>query len=206
MSERVRADGGMRLLRSAAFSAVCTAVSASAHSAVSGAGLPWSSLLAGWVLTMGLVTPLAGRERSRHAITAMLLCGQMILHVVFCFGQAPAQHAPAMPGHHGMGVQLMPGPDMFAVHLAAAFLLGWAMHRGEHAVWRMVRISRRTAGVLAGPLAALLAAVFARPAACRPLDPRLRPRRRFTEETGRGETPLLDHAVVRRGPPLPATA
>jgi hypothetical protein len=30
-------------------------------------------------------------------------------------------------------------------------------------------------------------------------------RRRTDEETGRGETPLLDHAVVRRGPPVPAT-
>jgi hypothetical protein len=198
-SEQARADGGMRLLRSAAFSAVCTAVSATAHAAASGAGVPWWSLLAGWVVTLCLVAPLAGRERSRPAIIAMLLCGQIVLHTVFCFGQSPAPADPAMPGHHGMGVDLMPGPAMFAVHLAAAFLLGRVLHRGEAALWRMVRISRRTAG-------ALLAFVLVRPVVVPPLDAHAGTRRRTDEETGRGETPLLDHAVVRRGPPVPAMA
>jgi hypothetical protein len=130
----------------------------------------------------------------------MLLCGQMVLHVVFCFGQAPA--GPAMAGHHGMAVQVMPGPGMFAVHLAAAFLLGWVLHRGEHALWRIVRASRRTAGALVG----LFAAVFLRSAAHCPPDVRVLVRRRFEDEAGRGETPLLDHAVIRRGPPGVALA
>lgn len=206
-SDRERADGGMRLLRSAAFAGVCTAVSASAHAAASGTGLPWWTLAAGWAGTLCLAAPLAGRERSRPAIIAMLLCGQMVLHAVFCAGQQRAMRdAPAMPGHHGAGVELMPGPDMFALHLAAAFLLGWVLHRGERAAWRMVRLSRRTAGALAGPLAALLTALFARLPLLRPLDARVTARRRTEDETGRGETPLLDHAVVRRGPPVPATA
>ena len=197
-SEKTRADGGMRLLRSAAFSAVCTAVSATAHAAASGAGLPWWSLLAGWAVTLCLAAPLAGRERSRPGIIAMLLCGQTVLHAVFCFGQSPAPAGPAMPGHHGgAGVELMPGPAMFAVHLAAAFLLGRILHRGEAALWRMVRISRRTA-------TALLAFVLARPAVVGPPDAHAGTRRRTDEETGRGETPLLDHAVVRRGPPVAA--
>ncbi|WP_203596052.1 hypothetical protein [Actinomadura bangladeshensis] len=196
-SDTTRADGGMRLLRSAAFSAVCTAVSATAHAAASGDGVPWWSLLAGWAVTLCLVAPLAGRERSRPGIIAMLLCGQIVLHTVFCFGQSPA---PAVPGHHGgMSVELMPGPAMFAVHLAAAFLLGRVLHGGERALWRMVRISRRTAG-------ALFSFVLVRPAAARPLAAHSGTRRRTDEETGRGDTPLLDHAVVRRGPPVPAMA
>ncbi|NKZ07845.1 hypothetical protein [Actinomadura latina] len=198
-TDRMRADGGMRLLRSAAFAAVCAAVSASAHAAASGAGVPWWSLLAGWAVTLCLAAPLAGRERSRPAIIAMLLCGQTVLHAVFCFGQSPAPSGPVMPGHHGMGAELMPGPGMFAVHLAAAFLLGWVLHRGEAAVWRLVRVSRRTAG-------ALLAFVFVRRAVVRPPEARVRTRHRTDAETGRGETPLLDHAVVRRGPPVPAIA
>ncbi|CND48449.1 Uncharacterised protein [Mycobacterium tuberculosis] len=122
-SGKARADGGMSLLRSAAFSAVCTAVSATAHAAASGAGVPWWSLLAGWAVTLFL---------------------------------------------------------------------------GEAALWWMVRLSRRTAG-------ALLAFVLGGPAVVEPLDAHAGTRRRTDEETGRGETPLLDHAVVRRGPPVPAT-
>ena len=196
VNERMRADGGMRLLRSAAFSGVCAAVSAAAHAAASGTGLPWWSLPAGWLVMLGLAAPLAGRERSRPGIIAMLLCGQLVLHVVFCCGQAPAE--PAMTGHHGMAVQVMPGPGMFAVHLAAAFLLGWVLHRGEDALWRIVRASRRTAGALM--------ALFLRPAVHCPPDVHVRVRRWFEEETGRGEAPLLDHAVIRRGPPGAAMA
>ncbi|TDC18939.1 hypothetical protein [Actinomadura bangladeshensis] len=88
---------------------------------------------------------------------------------------------------------------MFAVHLAAAFLLGRVLHRGEDALWRIVRASRRTAG-------ALFAAVFLRPAAHRPPEVRVLVRRRFENEAGRGESPLLDHAVIRRGPPGVAMA
>ncbi|MFG2084743.1 MULTISPECIES: hypothetical protein [unclassified Spirillospora] len=205
----IRADAGLRLLRSAAFSAVCVAVSASGHALVSGAGLPWGPLAAGWVVTLFLVTPLAGRERSRTGITATLLCGQTVLHVLFSLGQAHAHpgHAAAMPGTHahGMPAPLMPDPAMFAMHLAAAFVFGWVLHRGEHAIWRTVRIAVRTAGALTGPLAGMLAAVLARPAP-RPPKPRIRMPRRCEEEAPRGGVVLLGHAVVRRGPPAPAAA
>ena len=86
----VRADAGLRTLRSAAFSAVCVAVSAAGHALVSGAGLPWGPLAAGWFVTLLLVMPLAGRERSRAGITATLLCGQMVLHALLSLGQVHA--------------------------------------------------------------------------------------------------------------------
>lgn len=206
-----RADTGMRWLRAAVFSAVCAALSALAHGVASGAGPPWWSLAAGWLLLLGPAVPAAGRERSRPAIVAMLLCGQMILHAVYSFGQCgaaagPSGDAPSVhaAGGHSALAGLMPDPAMFLAHLACAFVLGWVVHRGERAVWRLVRTSSRTAGAVTAPLAALLAAVFAPLVRALPADPRIRPPDRSRSEPPRGETVLLDHAVIRRGPPVVA--
>ncbi|URM96536.1 hypothetical protein LUW76_20580 [Actinomadura madurae] len=211
-AEAARADPGMRVLRAVAFSAVCVSVSGCAHALASHAGLPWRSLLAGWLVMLCLVTPLAGRERSRPGIIATLLCGQMVLHVVFAVGQChdavagvpdggmpPA--AQAMPGHvagSGMGASLMPGPAMFALHLAAAAVLGWVVHRGDRALWTLVRVSRRATGTLTAPLRALLGAILAGLPAL-PVVPAAGATPGV--EGVPGEIVLLHHAVIRRGPP-----
>jgi hypothetical protein len=207
----LRADTGMRLLRAVAFSAVCVPVSACAHMAAAGTGLSWRSLLAGLLAMLCLVTPLTGRERSRAGIVATLLCGQVILHALFCLGEhGAAGGMPAsMPGTavhdtagHGAGlpVPLMPSPVMFLVHLAAAFLLGWAVHRGERAVWLLVRASRRAAGRLAECAAALPALILTRPVAVPVGGARIFARRRDRQAMPDGIV-LLHHAVIRRGPP-----
>ncbi|TDD92904.1 hypothetical protein E1293_00030 [Actinomadura darangshiensis] len=223
MSGSVRADSGLRLLRAMAFAAVCVAVSASAHAAASGMAPTWS-LLTGWVVMVCLVTPLAGRERSRPGIVATLLCGQVFLHAMFCLGQHPApavsigtatgpmpgMGAQSPPAHtvagHGMSGHAMPGhllpdPTMFAVHLIAAFLLGWVVHRGERAVWRMVRLSQRTAEVLTRPLAGLVAALVRPQVAVGLPAAWLRAPHRRDAEAARNEIVVLGHTVVRRGPP-----
>lgn len=212
-----RADAGLRVLRSAAFSAVCVPVSACAHAAVAGGGPSWRALLAGVLVMLVLVTPLADRERSRAGIVATLLCGQVVLHVLFCLGRhgagggmptsmhTTAAHQGAGHAAAGMPMPLMPSPAMFAVHLAAALLLGWVVHRGERALWLLVRVSLRTAGRLAGPAAAMLAALLVPPAA--PQVSRLhasaRRRDRKTEPDG---IVVLHHVVIRRGPPLAGTS
>ncbi|MWA05856.1 hypothetical protein F8568_036980 [Actinomadura sp. LD22] len=212
-TEPAVADQGMRLLRAAAFSVVCVSVSGCAHASASGAGLSWWSVLAGWLLTLCLVTPLAGRERSRPGIIAALLCGQLLLHVLFALGQchgagpepgASPSAMPAMPAHGAgmnMGPSLMPGPTMFAAHLVAAALLGWLLHHGDRALWSLERVSRRVTGVLSGPLARLLDAALLRLPAL-PLPP-MRPHARGAEARGKpDQIVLLHHAVIRRGPPM----
>ncbi|WP_433235964.1 hypothetical protein [Actinomadura nitritigenes] len=214
-TEPAVADQGMRLLRAAAFSVVCASVSGCAHALASGAGLSWWSLLVGWLVMLGLVAPLAGRERSRPGIVATLLCGQLVLHVLFSLGQchgavagpetgAPSAAVPAMPAHDAgmdMDPSLMPGPMMFAAHLFAAALLGWLMHHGDRALWSLERASRRATGVLSGPLARLLDAVLLGLPAL-PLPP-MRPDARGAEEQGKPEQiVVLHHAVIRRGPPV----
>jgi hypothetical protein len=213
-ADAVRADRGMRMLRAAAFSGVCVSASGCAHALASQAGLSWRSLLAGWLVMLCLVTPLAGRERSRPGIIAMLLCGQMVLHVVFAVGQcrgasaaAPGAALPsaahAMQGHGAgavMGASLMPGPAMFAVHLVAAAVLGWLVHHGDRALWILVRASRRVTGTLTGPLQALLGAILARLSALpRQVAPVVGAV--LGAEDAPSEIVLLHHAVIRRGPP-----
>jgi len=104
-------------------------------------------------------------------------------------------------GHGAMGYSV----PMVAGHLVAALVAGWLLHRGEAALWRLVRLSVRGAGQLRArsPLGAVLTAVraLARVAAGRPA-PRTAGRRRDADEGARrpGRS-ALRHSVGRRGPP-----
>ncbi|MEU3090360.1 hypothetical protein ACWCQ0_39205 [Streptomyces massasporeus] len=94
MNVPVRAATDLRLLRAAVFSAVCVALSASGHALASGGGIPVLSLAAGWAGLVGLVGPLAGRERSLPGIALTLLSGEIGLHLLFSFGQGSTTQAP----------------------------------------------------------------------------------------------------------------
>ncbi|MGW0561141.1 hypothetical protein ACWDZ4_10960 [Streptomyces sp. NPDC003016] len=87
-----RAGAGLRLLRTAVFTAVCVVLSATGHAMASCATVPWWTLVLGAAAVFGLVAPLAGRARSMPAIAAALTCGQLALHALFGLGQ----HSPAL--------------------------------------------------------------------------------------------------------------
>ncbi|MGW0546934.1 hypothetical protein [Streptomyces altiplanensis] len=86
------AGAGLRLLRTAVFTAVCVVLSATGHVMASCATVPWWTLALGAAAVFGLVAPLAGRARSMPAIAAALACGQLALHALFGLGQ----HSPAL--------------------------------------------------------------------------------------------------------------
>ncbi|MEV6165436.1 hypothetical protein AB0L71_26640 [Streptomyces sp. NPDC052052] len=81
-----RAGAGLRLLRTAVFTAVCVALSAAGHSLASSTAVPWWALLAGFLTVFAVTAPLAGRERSMPSITAALAGGQIALHTLFGVG------------------------------------------------------------------------------------------------------------------------
>ncbi|SEG45539.1 hypothetical protein SAMN05216223_105268 [Actinacidiphila yanglinensis] len=83
----VRAGAGVRLLRTAVFTAVCVLLAAAGHTMASGTSVPAGSLALGWLGVFAVVAPLAGRERRLPGITALLALGQLALHVVFSTGQ-----------------------------------------------------------------------------------------------------------------------
>ncbi|MGW0789977.1 hypothetical protein ACWD04_17395 [Streptomyces sp. NPDC002911] len=86
-----RAEAGMRLLRTAVFTAVCVVLAAAGHSLAAGVGVSGWSLLAGFAGVFAVAAALAGRERTLLSITAALATGQLALHVLFGFGR----HMPA---------------------------------------------------------------------------------------------------------------
>ncbi|MER6101264.1 hypothetical protein ABT115_02705 [Streptomyces sp. NPDC001832] len=80
------AGAGLRLLRTAVFTAVCVALSAAGHFLASCASVPWWTLLAGFLGIFAVTAPLAGRERSLPSIAAALAGGQIALHTLFSVG------------------------------------------------------------------------------------------------------------------------
>ncbi|NLU69642.1 hypothetical protein [Streptomyces sp. HNM0574] len=96
---------------------------------------------------------------------------------------------------------------MLAGHVLAALVLGWLLRRGESALWRLLRLSARSAAVTSAaellPVGALRRALAYVRALCAGLFPAAPPRR-ATVRAGEATAPrpvLLQHAVHRRGPP-----
>ncbi|MEU1484953.1 hypothetical protein [Streptomyces sp. NPDC005752] len=88
-----RAGAGMRLLRTAVFTAVCVVLAAAGHGLASGAGVPLWTLLAGFAGVFAVAAALAGRERTLLPISAALAGGQLALHVLFGLGRHTAATA-----------------------------------------------------------------------------------------------------------------
>jgi hypothetical protein len=99
-------------------------------------------------------------------------------------------------------LSLFDGP-MLAAHLLAALALGWLLHRGEAALWRLVRLSARSARTAVTHARALGTAFACVRAMAGTSLPRLPGRIVRVPADDRREpgSVLLDHSVHRRGPP-----
>ncbi|GAA2192065.1 MULTISPECIES: hypothetical protein [Streptomyces] len=97
-----RPGAGLRILRAAVFAAVCVALAACGHTLASCARVPLWTLGAGFLGSLLLVAPLAGRARSLPGIAALLALGQTVLHTLFGLGQ------------HGVTAAGMPAAAMTA--------------------------------------------------------------------------------------------
>ncbi len=69
----------------------------------SGARIPLWALLTGWAGILAVVAPLAGRERSLPGIAALMLGGQIALHLLFSTGQWCAAAVTPAGGAAGGG-------------------------------------------------------------------------------------------------------
>jgi hypothetical protein len=88
------------MLRAAVFAAVCVVLAAAGHTLASCATVPLWTLGVGFLGSLVLVAPLAGRARSLPGIAALLAVGQTVLHTLFGLGQ------------HGMGGTVSDGMSM----------------------------------------------------------------------------------------------
>ncbi|MER6528883.1 hypothetical protein [Streptomyces sp. NPDC001508] len=82
-----RSGDQLRILRAAVFAAVCVVLAAAGHALASCASVPLWTLGAGFLGSLVLVAPLAGRDRSLPGIATLLAVGQSALHVLFGLGQ-----------------------------------------------------------------------------------------------------------------------
>ncbi|EFF91932.1 integral membrane protein [Streptomyces sp. e14] len=92
----------LRLLRAAVFAAVCVVLAAAGHTLASCATVPLWTLAVGFLGSLVLVAPLAGRARSLPGIAALLALGQTVLHTLFGLGQHGMGAANGMSGMAGM--------------------------------------------------------------------------------------------------------
>lgn len=158
----------LRGARAAIFAAVCVGLSAVGHVWMSGDVIPlWAVALAFVALTAsGYV--LAGRERGFLPIAALMLAGELALHLLFTAAQSPAMAVPALPEFRsgrvvpasawfcGMPQSVMGhggGVGMIAAHAGAGLLCACLLRRGEAAVFRLLL---ETLGALAAPLLLLI--------------------------------------------------
>ncbi|MFH9572299.1 hypothetical protein [Streptomyces sp. NPDC017230] len=86
-SPTARSGNDLRILRAAVFAAVCVVLAAAGHTLASCAAVPLWSLGAGFLGTVVVAAPLAGRERSLPGIAVLLTLGQTALHTLFGLGQ-----------------------------------------------------------------------------------------------------------------------
>ncbi|MEV7556812.1 hypothetical protein [Streptomyces sp. NPDC089795] len=216
----------MRATRAAIFAAMCVALGAIGHSAMSGADIPLFGLLGAFGVTCGFAWLAAGRRRGPVGITTAVLSVQGVLHLVFSRSAAAepfAAHAPMhghqhVPGAETVGTADMAdmagtagmagmsgmsdmaghgGAGMIAAHVLAGLLCAAWLARGEAAVFRLARVLATAALHAARPLARALALVRARVAALPAPPVFLAPYERPRRLRGA----VHAHAVVRRGPP-----
>ncbi|MFJ3231300.1 hypothetical protein [Streptomyces sp. NPDC086787] len=182
-----RSGDRLRILRAAVFAAVCVVLAAAGHTLASCGTVPLWTLGAGFLGSLALVAPLAGRERSLPGIAALLALGQTVLHTLFGLsrqgmpagsmdmsgtGSTGSTHSMAgMTGMTGMsGMQhagdaagspasLLPSLPMLLAHVLSAAAVGWLMRRGDRAVLRLVELSAH--GVAEGALVRALRGALA---------------------------------------------
>ncbi|MGP3931667.1 hypothetical protein [Nonomuraea sp. KM88] len=130
-SSALPAASGLRLARAVVFAAACGAVSAGGHALAGGGPVPLPVYAAAVLAALGLAYLIDGRERGPVAVLAATTGTQTLLHQLF-ERLAPVP-TPELAHAH-------PGPGMVLVHLTVAALTAWWLHRGERALWLMIRL------------------------------------------------------------------
>ncbi|MFF0224298.1 hypothetical protein [Streptomyces sp. NPDC004629] len=93
--------GWCRAARAGVFAAACVLLAALGHATMSATAVPWWAMAAGAAGTGAAGWLLAGRERGRTVIVAVVTAAQAVLHETFSLAQslasAPVQAPAAMP-------------------------------------------------------------------------------------------------------------
>ncbi|MER8114371.1 hypothetical protein [Streptomyces sp. NPDC094031] len=92
--------GWCRAVRAGVFAAACVLLAALGHATMSGTAVPWWAMAAGAAGTGAAGWLLAGRERGRTSIVAVVTAAQVVLHETFSLAQSSAS-GPMTMAHAG---------------------------------------------------------------------------------------------------------
>ncbi|MFJ5778926.1 hypothetical protein [Streptomyces sp. NPDC093094] len=194
-------------VRAGLFALLGSVLAALGHHTVAEGPVPWRLVAALGAAQFALVLPFARRRLPLWPVVSCTLAAQGAQHLVLSrvggHGTGPGRTGHA--GHPGHAVPAAgdghawhhAGTAMTVTHVLAAVAVAWLLHRADSAVTLALAAARAGRGVAAALLARLRtprpAVAGGRPRSARPV--------------GRFEGPapptayLLDHALVRRGPP-----
>lgn len=223
----------LRALRAALFAALCVTLSSTSHVLMAKAPLPLPAVAGAFAAVFALAYLVTARPECGFwtlaglmvplelAVDTLLTSGQQACYgpsggpvtgswrsfneAFLCHGGhvGPSAATPlaAVPGGAEAAAR-MPSSALpwllLAVHVSVGLLAAWWLRRGEAALHRVLR----TVGVAA--FRPLLFAVAAVRGALTAAPRRVRPAAR-SSAAGAATARWLQHAVVRRGPPVPVT-
>ncbi|CCK25216.1 putative membrane protein [Streptomyces davaonensis JCM 4913] len=171
-------------VRAGLFALVGHVLAVLGHHSLADGPVPWELVAVGALVQFALALPAARcRSLSLPLVMGCTLTAQAILHTALTGLRGGTHHVHTAVGH---------APGMTAAHLLAATAAAWLLWRADAALDTARAVRRCAAAVLAGmttpvaprgipapPAAVRLAPAFAVPARAR----------------------VLEHALVRRGPP-----
>ncbi|MEV0758380.1 hypothetical protein [Streptosporangium sp. NPDC050280] len=123
----------LRVPRAVVFATMCLVVSAGGHALAGGGLIPPYLAVLGALIAFCVAYALNGRERGMEVVLGATIGTQIVLHELFSRA-APASHTMSPTEHDHSG------PGMTVVHLVVALGTGWWLHRGESALWLMIRL------------------------------------------------------------------
>ncbi|MEU8205848.1 hypothetical protein [Streptosporangium sp. NPDC049046] len=123
----------LRVPRAVVFATMCLVVSAGGHALAGGGLIPPHVAVLGALIAFCVAYALNGRERGVEVVLGATIGAQILLHELFNrAAPAPQAMSSAEHGHSGLGMTM--------IHLAVALGTGWWLHRGESALWLMIRL------------------------------------------------------------------
>jgi hypothetical protein len=126
--------------RSCVLGGVATTFGVFGHVHAGGGDPTAAQVLGVWLAASVLCGGFLMREAGWFRIAALLLVGQLLIHVgLMWMVSMPTMSAmPGMPGMAMPGMSLVPSGGMVAGHLVAAAIAGLWLWRGERALWSLI--------------------------------------------------------------------
>ncbi|WP_406441409.1 hypothetical protein OHB14_20760 [Streptomyces sp. NBC_01613] len=195
--------------RAGLFAGLGTVLATFGHHAVVEGTVPWRLVAVLILAQFAAVWPLARRRYAPVATIAFTLAMQGVLHLALSYADGDtsmavpqhAMHTGRMAAATGDGhAWHHAGAAMTTVHTAAALIVAWLLHRADVRMTAALGTLRTLAGAAAAAVAQVLPRPVADPDRALPRLPERRPGG-LSAVAAQAREEVLEHAVVRRGPP-----